>query len=149
MNKSNVGDGIPAELFQILKDDAFKVLRSICQQIWKTQQWPQASKRSVFIQIPKSHAKECSNYHANVVISLAIFSFLEEISSLPHSIVFLYFFILLRKLFFFLISPCYFWDSAFKWVYHSLSPLPFTSLLSQLFVKPPQTIILPFCISFS
>ena len=71
MNKSIVGDGIPAELFQILKDDAFKVLRSICQQIWKTQQWPQASKRSVFIQIPKSHAKECSNYQANVVISLA------------------------------------------------------------------------------
>ena len=71
MNKSNVGDGILAELFQILKDDAFKVLRSVCQQIWKTQQWPQASKSSVFIQIPKSHAKECSNYPANVVISLA------------------------------------------------------------------------------
>ena len=70
MNKANVGDGIPAELFQILKDDAFKVLHSICQQIWKTQQWPQDRKRSVFIQIPKSHAKEFSNYHTNV-ISLA------------------------------------------------------------------------------
>ena len=57
------GDGIPAELFQILKDDAVKVLSSICQQIWKTQQWPQDWKRSVFIPIPqKSNAKECSNY---------------------------------------------------------------------------------------
>ena len=92
----------------------------------------------------------CSRLYLFLKCSLDIFSFLEEISSLPYSIVFLYFFILLRKLFFFfLISPCYFWDSAFKWVYHSLSPLPFTSLLSQLFVKPPQTIILPFCISFS
>ena len=57
------GDGIPAELFQILKDDAVKVLHSICQQIWKTQQWPQDWKRSVFIPIPKKgNAKECSNY---------------------------------------------------------------------------------------
>ena len=62
-NKANGGDGIPAELFQILKDDAVKVLDSICQQIWKTQQWPQDWKRSVFIPIPKKgNAKECSNY---------------------------------------------------------------------------------------
>ena len=63
MNKASGGDGIPVELFQILKDDAVKVLHSICQQIWKTQQWPQDWKRSVFIPIPKKgHAKECSNY---------------------------------------------------------------------------------------
>ena len=63
MNKASGGDGIPAELFQLLKDDAVKVLRSICQQIWKTQQWPQDWKRSVFIPIPKKgNAKECSNY---------------------------------------------------------------------------------------
>ena len=62
-NKANGGDGIPAELFQILKDGAVKVLHSICQQIWKTQQWPQDWKRSVFIPIPKKgNAKECSNY---------------------------------------------------------------------------------------
>ena len=62
MNKVRGGDGIPAELFQILKDDAMKVLHSICQQIWKTQQWPQDWKRSVFIPIPKKdNAKECSN----------------------------------------------------------------------------------------
>ena len=60
-NKASRGDGIPVELFQILKDDAVKVLRSICQQIWKTQQWPQGRKRSVFIPIPKKgNAKECS-----------------------------------------------------------------------------------------
>ena len=60
--KTSAGDGIPAELFQILKDDAVRVLHSICQQIWKTQQWPQDWKRSVFIQIPKKDkAKECSN----------------------------------------------------------------------------------------
>ena len=64
MNKASGGDGIPVELFQILKDDAVKVLHSICQQIWKTQQWPQDWKRSVFIPIPKEgNAKECSNYH--------------------------------------------------------------------------------------
>ena len=64
MNKANEGDGIPDELFQILKDDAVKVLHSICQQIWKTQQWLQDWKRSVFIPIPKKgNAKECSNYH--------------------------------------------------------------------------------------
>ena len=62
MNKASGGDGISAELFQILKDDAVKVLHSICQQIWKTQQWPQDWKRSVFIPIPeKGNAKECSN----------------------------------------------------------------------------------------
>ena len=61
MNKARGGDGIPVELFQILKDDAVKVLHSICQQIWKTQQWPQDWKRSVFIPIPKKgNAKECS-----------------------------------------------------------------------------------------
>ena len=64
MNKASEGDGIPAELFQILKDDALKVLHSTCQQIWKTQQWPQDWKRSVFIIITKkSHAKEYTNHH--------------------------------------------------------------------------------------
>ena len=63
MNKASGGDGIPVELFQMLNDDAVKVLHSICQQIWKTQQWPQDGKRSVFIPIPKKgSAKECSNY---------------------------------------------------------------------------------------
>ena len=64
MNKASGGDGIPVELFQILKDDSVKVLDSICQQIWKTQQWPQDWKRSVFIRIPKKgNAKECSKPH--------------------------------------------------------------------------------------
>ena len=64
MDKTSGGDGIPAELFQILIDDAVKVVYSICQQIWTTQQWPQDWKRSVFIPIPKKgNAKECSNYH--------------------------------------------------------------------------------------
>ena len=64
MNKASGGDGIPVKLFQILKDDAVKVLHSTCQQIWKTQQWPQDWKRSIFIPIPKKgNAKECSNYH--------------------------------------------------------------------------------------
>ena len=68
-NKARGGDGIAVELFQILKDDAVKVLHSICQQIWKTQQWPQDWKRSVFIPIPKkSNAKECSNYHTIALI---------------------------------------------------------------------------------
>ena len=63
MNKASGGDGIPVELFQILKDDAVKVLHSICQQIWKTQEWPQDWKRPGFIPIPKKgNAKECSNY---------------------------------------------------------------------------------------
>ena len=71
-NKASGGDGIPVELFQILKDDALKVLHSICQQIWKTQQWPQDWKRSVFIPIPKKgNAKECSNYCTNALISHA------------------------------------------------------------------------------
>ena len=70
MNKASGGDRIPVELFQILKDDAVKVLHSICQQIWKTQQWPQDWKRSVFIPIPKkSNAKECSNYGTIALIS--------------------------------------------------------------------------------
>ena len=72
MNKASGGDGIPAELFQILKDDAVKVLHSICQQIWKTQQWPQDWKRSVFIPIPKKgNAKECLNYCTIALISPA------------------------------------------------------------------------------
>jgi len=72
MNKASGGDGIPAVLFQILKDDAVKVLYSICQQIWKTEQWPQDWKRSVFISIPmKGNAKECSNYCKIVLISHA------------------------------------------------------------------------------
>ena len=71
-NKASGGDGIPVELFQILKDDAVKVLHSIHQQIWKTQQWPQDWKRSVFIPIPKKgNAKECSNYRTIALISHA------------------------------------------------------------------------------
>ena len=70
MNKASGGDGIPVELFQILKDDTMKVLHSICQQSWKTQQWPQDWKRSVFIPIPKKgNAKELSNYHTTALIS--------------------------------------------------------------------------------
>ena len=72
MNKASGGDEIPVELFQILKDDAVKVLHSICQQIWETQQWPQNWKRSVFIPIPKKgNAKECSNYRTIALISHA------------------------------------------------------------------------------
>ena len=72
MNKASGGDGIPVELFQMLRDDAVKVLHSICQQIWKTQQWPQDWKRSVFIPIPKKgDAKECLNYRTIVLISHA------------------------------------------------------------------------------
>ena len=71
MNKANGGDGIPVELLQILKDDAIKVMHSICQQIWKTQQWPQDWKRSVFIPIPKKgNAKECSTYCTIALISV-------------------------------------------------------------------------------
>ena len=71
-NKASGGDGIPVELFQILKYDPVKVLHSICQQIWKTQQWPWDWKRSVFIPIPKKgNAKECSNYHTIALISHA------------------------------------------------------------------------------
>ena len=72
MNKASGGDGIPVELFQILTDKAVKVLHSICQQIWKIQQWPQDWKRSVFIPIPKKdNVKECSNYHTVALISCA------------------------------------------------------------------------------
>ena len=71
-SKASGGDGIPAELFQILKDDAVRVLQSICQQIWKTQQWPQDWKRSIFIPVQrKGNAKECSNYHTIALISHA------------------------------------------------------------------------------
>ena len=70
MNKASGGDGIPVELSQILNDDAVKVLQPICQQVWKTQQWPQDWKRSVFIPIPKKgNAKECSNYRTFALIS--------------------------------------------------------------------------------
>ena len=69
MNKASGGDRIPVELFQILKDDAVKVLHSVCQQIWKTQQWPQDWKSSVFIPIPKKgNVKECSNYCTTALI---------------------------------------------------------------------------------
>ena len=72
MNKASGSDGIPYKLFQILKDDVVKVLHSICQQIWKTQQWPRDWNRSVFIPIPKKgNAKECSNYHTIALISHA------------------------------------------------------------------------------
>ena len=72
VNKASGGDGISVELFQILKDVAMKVLNSLCQQIWKTQQWPQDWKRSVFIPIPKKdNIKECSNYHTVPLISHA------------------------------------------------------------------------------
>ena len=72
MNKASGGDGIPVELFQILKDDAVKVQHSICQQIWKTQQWPHDWKRSVFIPVPKKgNAKKCSNYCTTALISHA------------------------------------------------------------------------------
>ena len=72
MNKASGGDGIPVELFQIIKDDAMQVLHSVCQKIWKTQQWPQDRKRSVFIHIPKKgNAKECSNYGTIALISHA------------------------------------------------------------------------------
>ena len=70
VNKASGGDGIPVELFQILKDDTVKVMHSICQQIWKPWQWPQDWKRSVFIPIPKKgNVKECSNYHTIALIS--------------------------------------------------------------------------------
>ena len=72
MNKASEGDGIPVELFEILKDDAVKVLHSICQQIWKSQQWPQDWKRLVFIPIPKKdNAKECSKNHTSALLSHA------------------------------------------------------------------------------
>ena len=82
MDKASGGDRIPVELFQILKDDTVKVLHSICQKIWKMQQWPQDWKRSVFIPIPKkSNVKECSNYHTIALISHAS----TEKAMAPHS----------------------------------------------------------------
>ena len=75
MNKASGGDGIPDELFQILKDDAVKVLHSLCQQIWKTQQWPQNWERSVFISVSKKgNTKDYSNYLMTVLISHAVSS---------------------------------------------------------------------------
>ena len=86
MNKASEGDGIPVELFQILKDDAVKVLHSTCQQIWKTQQWPQDWKRSVFIPVPKKgNSKECSNYHTIALISHASKVMLEILKKLGFS----------------------------------------------------------------
>ena len=83
-NKASGGDSIPVELFQILKDDAVKMLHSICQQIWKTQQWPQDWQRSVFIPIPKKgNAKECSNYHTIALISHAKIQFSSVSQSCP------------------------------------------------------------------
>ena len=80
MNKANGGDGIPVELFQILKDDAMKVLHSVCQQIWKTQQWPKDGKRSVFIPIANvDNAKECSNYCPGALILLHVIKIMLKI----------------------------------------------------------------------
>ena len=70
-NKASGGDDIPVELFKILKEATVKVLHSICQQVWKTQQWPEDCKRSVYIPIPKSSTKECSNYRTIALISHA------------------------------------------------------------------------------
>ena len=87
-NKPGGSDGIPVELFQILKDDAVKVLHSICQRIWKTQHWPQDWKRSVFISIPKkSNAKECSNYHTIALISHTSKVMLEILQATLHQYV--------------------------------------------------------------
>ena len=86
-NKASGGDGIPVELFQILKDDAVKVLYSIFQQIWKTQQWPQDWKRSVFIPIPKKgNAKECSNYCTILLISVQFSHSVMSDSLRPHEL---------------------------------------------------------------
>ena len=86
VNKASGGDGIPTELFQILKDDAVNVLHSICQQIWKTQQWPQGWKRSVFITIPKKgNAKAWSNYHTIAPISHATKIMLKILQARPQS----------------------------------------------------------------
>ena len=83
-NKAIGGDEIPVELFQILKDDAVKVLHSICQQIWKTQQWPQAWKRSVFIPMSKKgNDKECLNYHTIALISHAAAAAAKSLQSCP------------------------------------------------------------------
>ena len=149
-NKASGGDGIPAELFQILKDDAVKVLHSICQQIWKTQQWPQDWKRSVFIPIPKKgNAKNAqttaqlySSFHE--MFPWCMYNFLEEISGLSPSVVIFCFFALITEEDF-PMSPCYslkwsllscIWLFVTPWPvqlhldeYLSFSPLPFTSLL--------------------
>ena len=86
-NKASGGDGIPVELFQILKDDAVKVLHSICQQIWKTQQWPQYWKRSIFIPIPKKgNAKEPSNYCTISLISAQLSRSVVSDSLQPHKL---------------------------------------------------------------
>ena len=88
MNKASGSDGIPVELFQILKDDAVKLLHSICQQIWKTQQWPWDWKRSVFIPIPKKgNPKECSNYHTITLISHASKGMLKILQARPQQYV--------------------------------------------------------------
>ena len=88
MNKASEGDGIPVEIFQILKDDMVKVLHSICQQIWKTHQWPQDWKRSVFIPIPKKgNPKECSNYHTIALISHASKVMLKILQARPQQYV--------------------------------------------------------------
>ena len=87
-NNASGGDGIPAELFQILKDDAVKVLHSVCQQIWKTQQWPQDYKRSVFIPVQKKgNVKEYSNYHIIELISYASKVMLKIIQARLHQYV--------------------------------------------------------------
>ena len=87
-NKASGGDGIPVELFQILKDDAVKVLHTICQQIWKNQQWPQDWKGSVFISVPKKgNAKECSNYHTIALISHASKVMLKILQARPQQYV--------------------------------------------------------------
>ena len=86
MNKASGGDGIPVELFEIMEDDAGEVLHSICQQIWKTQQWPQDWKRSVFIPIPKrGNAKECSDYLTIALISHASKVMLKILQDRLHS----------------------------------------------------------------
>jgi len=88
MNKASGGDGIPVELFPVLKDDAVKVLHSICQQIWKTQQWPQDWKRSIFIPIPKKgNAKEFSYYHTIALISHASKVMLKILQARPQQYV--------------------------------------------------------------
>ena len=85
-NKASGGDGIPAELFQVLKEDAVKVLHSICKQIWKTQQWPQDWKRPVFSPIPKKgNAKECSDYCTIALISHASKAVLKVLQARLHS----------------------------------------------------------------
>ena len=88
MNKASGGGGIPVELFQILRDDPVKVLHSICQQIWKTQQWPQDWKRSVFIPVPKkANTKQCSNYHTIALISHTSKVMLKILQAMPQQYV--------------------------------------------------------------